>query len=195
MCWANLCQNSFSILLDLRDSKICLSFGGNLLSKKRLETSVQFSHLVASESLWSHELHHARLLYPSSTLGACSNSRPSSRWYHLTIPSFEFPVSSCSQSFPASGSFQMRQFFALGGQSIGVSASTLVLPMDIQDWIPLGLTGLISLQSKGLSRVFFNTTVWKHQFFSAQISLWSSSHLYMTTGKTIALTRWTFVGR
>ena len=100
---------------------------------------------------------------------------------------------SCLQSFRESGSFPMSQFFASGGQSIGVSASASVLPMNIQDWFPLGLTGLISMQSKGLSRVFFNTTVQKHQFFGAQLSLWSNSHIY--TGKTLALTRLTFVGK
>ena len=101
------------------------------------------------------------------------------------------------RSFPAPRSFPMSQFFTLGGQSTGVSASGSVLPMNIQDWFPLGWTGLISLQSKGFSRVFSNTTVQKHQFFGAQFSLWSNSYLhpYMTTGTTIALTRWTFVGK
>ena len=99
---------------------------------------------------------------------------------------------SCLQSFPASGYFPVSQFFTSGGQSIAVLASASVLPVSIQDWFPLGLTGLI-LQSKGHSRVLSNTTVQKHQFFSAQFSLWSNSHAYMTTGKTIALTRWTFI--
>ena len=102
---------------------------------------------------------------------------PLSRWCHPTISSSVTPFSSCPQPFPASGSFQMSQLFASGGQSIGVSASTSVFPMNIQDWFPLGLTGWISLQSKGLSRVFSNTTVQKHQFFSAQLSLWSNSHI------------------
>ena len=106
------------------------------------------------------------------------------------------PLSSCLQCFPASGSFQMSQFFTSGGQSFGVSTSASVLPMNIQDWFPLGLTGLITLLSKELSRVFSNTTVQKHQFFGAQLSLWSNSHIpYMTTRKTIALSRWTFVGK
>ena len=105
------------------------------------------------------------------------------------------PFSSYPQSFPASGSFQMSQLFESGGQSIGVSASTLVLPMNTEDWSPLGWTGWISLQSNGLSRVFSNTTVQKHQFFSTQLSLQSNSHPYMATGKTIALTRWTFMGK
>ena len=99
---------------------------------------------------------------------ACSDSCPSSQWCHATISSSVVPFSSCLQSFPASGSFQMSQFFVSGGQSIGVSASASVLPMNIQDWFPLGLTGWISLLSKGLSRVFSNSTVQKHQFFGAQ---------------------------
>ena len=106
-------------------------------------------------------------------------------------PSSVVPFSSLLQSFPASGSFPVSQFFASGGQSIGASASASVLPKNVQDWFPLGLTDLISLQSKGLSWVFSSSTVQKHQFFSPQISLWSNSH--MTTGKTVALTRWTFV--
>ena len=137
----------------------------------------------------------ARLPCPSPTPGACSNSCPLSKWCHPTISSSVVPFSSCPQSFPASGSFQMSQLFASGGQSIGVSASTSVLPMNTQDWSPLEWTGWISLQSKGLSRVFSNTTVLNHQIFGTQLSLWSNSHPYMTTGKTIALTRWTFVGK
>ena len=131
---------------------------------------------------------------PSPTPGACSNSCPLSRWCHPAISSSVIPFSSCLQSFPASGSFQMSHFFASGGQNIGVSASASVLPMNIQDWFPLGLTGWISLLPKGLSRVFSNTPIQKHQFFSAQLSLWSNSHPYMTTGKTIALTKWTSFG-
>ena len=111
----------------------------------------------------------------------------------LTISSSFTPSSSCLQSLPASGSFPISRLFTLGGQSIGPSAS--VLPMNIQGWFHLGLTGLISLQVKGLSRVFSNTTVQKHQFFGVQPSLWSNSHLYMTTGKTIVLTDWTSVGK
>ena len=133
--------------------------------------SVQVSCSVGSVSLWPHGLQHARLPCPSPTSWACLSSCPSSRWCHPTISSTVVPLSSCLQSFPASRSFQMSQFFASGGQSIGVSASASVLPMNIQDWFPLGLSGLISLQSKGLSRVFSNTTVQKHQFFSAQLSL------------------------
>ena len=133
--------------------------------------SRQFSRSVMSDSMWSHGLQHARLPCPSSTLKACSNACPSSRWCHLTISSSVIPFSSCLQSFPESGSFPGSLFFASGGQSIGASPSASVLPMNIQDWFPSGLTGLISLQSKGLSRVFSNTTVQKHQFFGAQLSL------------------------
>ena len=131
----------------------------------------QFSCSVASDSLRPHRLQHARLPWPSPTPRACSNSCPSCRWCHPTISSSVVPFFSCLQSFPASGSFQMSQLFALGGQNIGVSASASVFPMNIQDWFPLGWTGWISLQSKGLSIVFSNTTVEKHQCFSTQLSL------------------------
>ena len=130
---------------------------------------VQFSHSVVSDSLWPHGLQHARLPCPSPTPEACSDSCPSSHWCHPTISSSINPFS-CFQFFPASGSFSMSQFFTSGGQSIGVSASASVLPMNIQDWSPSGWTGLLSLTSKGLSRVFSNTTVQKHQFFGAQLS-------------------------
>ena len=133
--------------------------------------SVQFSHSVMSDSLRPHGLQHTRLPCPSPTPRVYSDSCPLSWWCHPTISSSVFPFSSHLQSFPASGSFQMSQFFALGGQNIRVSASALVLPMNIQDWFPLGWTGWISLLSKGLSRVFSNTTVQKHQFFGAQLSL------------------------
>ena len=125
--------------------------------------SVQFSCSVVSDSLWPHGLQHTRVSCPSSTPGACWNSSPLSRWYHLTISSSD--VTSFPQSFPSSGPFPLSQFFIWDGQSIGALASASVLPMNIQDWFPLGWTGWISLQSKGLSRVFFNTTVQKHQFF------------------------------
>ena len=134
-------------------------------------TSVQFSHSVMSDSLRPHGLQHSRPPCPSPTPRACSNSCQSSQWHHPTISSSVFPFSSCLQSCPASGSFPMSQFFASGGQSIGVSASESVLPMNIQDWFPLVWTGLISLLSKGLSRIFSYTTVQKHQFFSTQLSL------------------------
>jgi len=126
-----------------------------------------------------HRLQHARFLCPSPSPGACSNSCPLSQWCHPTISSSVIPFSSFLQSFPASGSFLMSKLFTSGGQSIGASASALVLPINIQDWSwKPGWTGLISLQSKGLSRVFSNTTVQKHQFFSAQPSLWSNSHIH-----------------
>ena len=144
-----------------------------------LYSSVQlFNHSVVSDSLQPYGLQHTRLLCPSPTSGAYSNSCPLSRWCHPTIPSSVIPFSSWLQSFPVSGSFQMSQFFAWGGQSIGASASASVLPMNRQDWFPLGWTGWISLQSKGLSRVFSNTTVQKHQFFGAQLSSWSNSHIH-----------------
>ena len=145
---------------------------------KRANVIVQFSsvHSVVSDSLQPYELQHTRLPCPSPAPGAWSNSCPSSWWYHSTISSSVIPFSSCLQSFPASVSFPMNHFFTSGGQSIGASAS--VLPMNIQDWSPLGWTVLISLQSKGLSRVFFNTTVQKHQFFHAQLSLWSNSYIH-----------------
>ena len=133
--------------------------------------SVQFSRSVISDSLWPHELQHARPPCPSRTPGVYPNSCPSCWWCHPTISSSVVPFSSCPQSFLASGSFQMSQLFTSGGQSIGVSASTSVLPMNTQDWSPLGWTGWISLQSKGLSRVFSNTTVQKHQSFGTQLSL------------------------
>ena len=133
-------------------------------------SSVQFSCSVVSNSLRSHGLQHSRLPCPSPTPGVYSNSCPLSWWCHPTISSSVVPFSHL-QSFPASGSFQMSEFFKSGGQSIGVSASTLVLPMNIQDSFLLGWTSWISLQSKGLSRVLSNTTVQKHQFFSAQLSL------------------------
>ena len=146
-----------------------------------------------SSSWRPHGLQHARLPSPSPTSTAWSNSCPLNQWRHLTISSSVVPFSFHLQSFPASGCFQMSQFFASGGQSIGVSASASVLPMNIQDWFPLGWTGLFSLLSKGLSRVFSNTTVRKLQFFSAPL-YGPTLAPYMTTGKTIALTRQTFVG-
>ena len=131
-----------------------------------------------SDSLQPHEPRHARPPCPSPTAWIYPNPCPLSRWWHPTISSSVVPFSSCPQSFPASGSFPMSQLFTSGGQSIGASASTSVLSVDIQDWFPLGLTGLISLQSKGLSRVFSNTAVKKHQFFGIQPSLSSNSHIY-----------------
>ena len=149
----------------MRPYSICLS-------------SVQFSLSVISNYLWPHGLQHTRLSCPSPTPRAYSNSCPLSRWCHPTISSSVVPFSSHLQSFPASRSFPVSQFFTSGGQSFGVSASASVLPMNIQDWFPLGLTGLISLQSKGLSRVFSNTTVQRHQFFDTQLSLWTNSPIH-----------------
>ena len=152
-------------------------------------SSDQFSPSVLSDSLRPQGLQHARLPCLSPTPRACSNSCPLSWWYHPTISSSVVPFSFCLQSFSASGSFPVSQFFPSGGQSIGASASASVLAMDIQDWFPLGWTGLISLQSKGLysskASIF-----WPSAFFRIQLS-----HPYMTTGKTIALTRWTFVSK
>ena len=133
---------------------------------------LQFSSVAQScPTLQTHGLQHTRLPCPSPTPRACSNSSPWSRWCHQTISSSVALFSSCLQPFTASGSFSLSQFFTSGGQSFGVSASASVLPMNIQDWFPLGLTGWILLQSKGLSRVFSNTTVQKHQFFGTQFSL------------------------
>ena len=139
--------------------------------------SVQFSCSVVSDSSRPYRLLQARLPCPLTTAGACSNSCPLSRWCHPTISSSVIPLSSCLQSFSASGSFLMSQFFASGGQSIGASASASVLPRNIQDSFPLGWTGLITFQSKGLSRVL-NTTVQKHRFFGTQLSLYSKSHIH-----------------
>ena len=159
--------------------------------------TLQFSCSVVSDSLWPHELQHTRPPCPSPTPGVHPNSCPLSQWCHPTISSSVVPFSSCPQSFPASGSLPMSQLFTSGGQSIGVSASASVVAVNTQDWSPLGWTGWISLQSKGLSRVFSNTTVQKHQFIGAQLSFFivPLSHPYMTTGKTIALTRRTFVSK
>ena len=139
---------------------------------------IQFSCSVVSDSLWPYGLQHTRLPCPSPTPRAYSNSSPSSRWCHPTISSSVIPFSSHLKTLPASGSFPVSQFFASGGQSTGVAASASVLSMNIQDWFPLGWTGLISLQCKRLSRVFSNTTVQKHQFFGTQISFWSNSHIH-----------------
>ena len=141
-------------------------------------SSVQFSRSVMSNSLQPHESQHARLPCPSPTPGVHWDSRPSSQWCHPAISSSVVPFSSCPQSLPASESSPMSQLFSWGGQSIGVSVLASVLPKNTQDWSPSEWTGWISLQSKGLSRVFSNTTVQKHQFFSAQLSLLSNSHIH-----------------
>ena len=138
---------------------------------------LQFSSVV-SDSLWPHGLQHARPPCPSSTPGAYSNSCPSSQGCHPDISSSVVPFSSCPQSLPASESFPMSQLFAWSAQSSGVSALVSLLPMNTQDWFPLGWTGWISLQSKELSRIFSNTAVQKHQFFGAQFSLKSNSHIH-----------------
>ena len=157
--------------------------------------SVQFSHSVLSDSLLPHGLQHTKPPCPSPTPRVYSDSCLLSRWCHPAISSSVFPFSSRLQIFPASGSFQMSQLFASGGQNIGVSASTSVLPLNNQDWSPLGWTGWVSLQSNGLSSLL------QHHGSKASILLCSDfyivqlSHPYMTTGKTIALTRWTFVGK
>ena len=148
-----------------------------------------------SDSLWPHGLHHTRLPCPSPTPGACSNSHPLSQWCHPTISSSVVPFSSHLQSFPASGSSPVSQFFASGGQS-WLSASASVLQMNIQDWLPLGWTGWISLQSSGNLKSLLQyqdskSSILQHStFFMVQLS-----HPFMTTGKTIALTRWTFAGK
>ena len=139
-------------------------------------SSVQFSHSAVSKSLLPHESQHARLPCPSPTPGVYLTSCPLSRWCHPAISSSVIPFSPCPQSLPASGSFPMSQFFTWGGQRIGVSASASVPPMNTQDWSPLGWTGWISLQSKGLSRVFSNATAQKHQFFGTQLSSQSNSN-------------------
>ena len=162
---------------------MCLSLGlcALIVSTDLKVKSVQFSavqHSVMSDSLQPHGPQHARPPCPSPTPRVYPNSCSLSQWCHPTISSSVVSFSSCLQSFPASGSFQMSQLFALGCQSIKISASRSVLPMNIQGLFPLGWTDWISLQSKGLSRVFFNTTVQKHQFFGAQLSLYSNSHIH-----------------
>ena len=157
------------------------------------DSLVQFSCSVVSNSLRPHESQHARPPCPSPSPGVHSDSRPSSLWCHPAISSSVVPFSSCPQSLPAAESFPMTQLFTWGGQSTGASALALFLPKKAQGWSPSEWTGWISLQSKGLSSIFSNTTVQKHQFFDTQPSLWSNSH--KTTGKTTALTLWTFVSK
>ena len=160
-CWGHYTTRSLP--------EISIIVPGFLLSQHLYHShSAQFSYSVMSNSVWPPWTQHSRLSFPSPTPRACSNSYPSSRWCHPTISSSVVHFSSCLRSFPASGSFPMSQTFVSGGQSTRASAS--VFPMNIQDWLSLGRTGWISLQSKGLSRVF-NTTLQKHQFFSAQLSL------------------------
>ena len=172
--WANTMWPKVLILNDI--ARLCDMTSPNLSYYIDYQFS-QFSRSVMSDSLQPHGLEHTRPPCPSATPGVYSNSCPLNQWCHPTISSSVVPFSSCPQSFPKSGSFQESQFFKSGGQSVGVSASASVLPMNIQDWSPLGWIGWISLQSKGLSRIF-NTTVQKHQFFGAQLSLWSNSHIH-----------------
>ena len=146
--------------------------------RKIMSDLLLFSCSVLSNSLQPHGLQDARPPCPSLSTGVCPNSCPLSQWCYPIISSSVIPFSSCPHFFPASGSFPMSQIFVSDGQSTGASASAPILPMNIQDWFPLGLMGLISLQSKRLSRVFSNTTVQKYQFSSAQPSLWSTSHIH-----------------
>ena len=167
-----------------------------LCSRNSSFSSVQFSHSVVPNSLRPHGLQHARPPYPTPAPGVYSNSCPSSWWCHPTISSSVIPFYSCLQPFPASRSFQMSQFFASGGQSIGVSASTSALPMNIQDWFPLGMDWLDFLAIQGTLKSLLQhhrskASILRHSaFFTLQIS-----HPYMTTGKTIVLTRWTIIGK
>ena len=159
-------------------SSFLLQLQNSNLSKASSDFYVVVQLLSLYLTLWSHGLQYARLPCPSPSPGACSNSSPLSQWCHPTISSSVIPFSSCFQSFPASGSFPMSWLFASDGQSIGVSDSALVHPTTIQDWFPLGLTGLISLLFTELLRVFSNTTVQKHQFFGPQSSLWSNYQIH-----------------
>ena len=168
--------HTFIIFWSIVDTFIFLCVQFDALEHKQISVIpwyhlVQFSCSVMSDSLWPHGLQHARLPCPLPTPGAYSNSCPLSWWCHLTIFPSVVPFSSYLQSFPASGSFPVSQVFVSGGQRIGVSASSSIFLMNIQDWFPLKLTSLTSFQSKGLSRVFSNTTTQKHQFFSTQLSL------------------------
>ena len=162
-------QGSNQCFLHLLHCRQILDHWG--IREDRMQNGVQFSHSAMSDSLQPHGLQHTRLPCPSETPGAYSNSYPSSQWCHPTISSSSPFRPARLQSCPASRFFPMSQFFTSGGQSIGVSALASVLPMNIQDWVPLGLTSWISLQSKGLSRAFSNNTVLKHYFFGAQLSL------------------------
>ena len=154
----------------LKDIRICTTTTIRPFEARWVFSSVHFSRSVVSDCLQPRGLQHARPPCPSPTPGVYSNTRPSSRWCHPTISSSVIPFSSCRQSFPSSGPFPVSQLFTWGGQRTGVSALASLLPKNTQDWSPLGWTGWISLQSKGLSRVFSNTTVQKHQFFGAQFS-------------------------
>ena len=174
-----LCKTRKSISIDGTDMEYRLVI--NSMEGKKFKmtiSSVQFSRSVMIDSLRPHESQRARPPCPSPTLGIHSNSHPSSRWCHPAVSSSVVPFSSCPQSLPASESFPMSQLFAWGGQSIGVPALASFLPKNTHGWSPLERTGWISLQSKGLSRDFSNTTVQKHQFFSTQLSSQSNSHIH-----------------
>ena len=177
-----------------RETVLSKNVRGHLENLDSVQYS-KFSCSVKSDSLWPRESQHSRPPCPSPTPRVHSNSRPSSRWCHPAISSFVVPFSSCPQSLPASGSFPMSQLFTWGGQSIGVSALASFLPKKSQGWSPSEWTGWISLQSKGLSRVFSNTTLQKHQFFGAQPSSQSNSHIHIWPQENQALTRRTFVGK
>ena len=170
LCWFYLCESASGFCI-LFYGSICLFFQLYHTVWIAIALSIHFNRSVISNSLQPQGLQHTSLPCPSPIPQACSNSSPLSWWCHPTVSSSVVPFSSCLQSFPASRSFSMSWSFASGGHSTGVSASASVLPMNIQGWFPLGWTGWISLQSKGLSRVFSNTTVQKHQFFSTQLSL------------------------
>ena len=176
--WHIIFCGLFRLFNSVRNLKICKKI---FLFQKNI-SSIQFGRSVVSDSLRPHGLQHARPCCPSPTPRAYSNSCLLCRWCH-PISSSVIPFSSPLQSFPASGSFPMSQFLASGGQTIGVSASVSVLPINIWDWFPLRLTGLISLQSKGLSRDFSYTTVQKHQFFSAQLSLYKVKKIFISSAK------------
>ena len=207
MCCSQQTNKEISLSLSLSLSVcvcVCVSiYLVPLLRKRKREVlpqpswcgSVQSSHSVVYNSLLPHGLQHARLPCISPTSRACSNSCPSSRWCHPIISSSILPLSSCLQSFPASGSFPMNQFFTSGGQSIRIWASASVLPMNTQDWSPLGLTGLLSLLSKGLSRVFSNPQFKTINYLMLSFLYSPTLTSYMTTGKIIALTRRAFVGK
>ena len=181
----------------IHDMSTCYIFPfRNVLNKLNVVyMGCECSCSVVSDSLWPHELQHARLPCPSPTPGVYSNSCPLSQWCHPAISSSVIPFSSCPQSFPASGTFLRSQFFTSAGQSTGVSASAWVLPMNIQDWLPLGWTGWISLQSKGLKSLLQHHSSKASVLQCSAFFIVQFSHPYMTTGKSKALTRWTFVGK
>ena len=174
----NLCPELLYMILSKQGAVNSLSYLPYFLEEISQFSSVHVSRSVVSDCLWPHESQHVRPPRPSPTPGVHSDSSPLSQWYHPAISSSVVPFSSCPQSLPASKSFPMSQLFTWGGQSIGVSALASGLPKNTQDWSPLGWTGWISMQSKGLSRVFSNTTVQKHQFFGAQPSSQSNSHIH-----------------